>query len=210
MRPLLGRFFPNGRADVSSFNVGARDGLFQGMRKDLSGTASQLSPTVSGRSEPSLAALALVGQLGLIYLFTAMAKHGETWQNGTALYYALNMDQIARPLGRWLASQSIPIIKTLTWSVLGMEFAALPLMLLPFAQPWPRRVAIVALSTMHLGIALTTTLFFFSVTMVASFALLLLPEDWARIKCWNVSRRSATTVRAFTQAMERSLRGGGP
>ena len=143
---------------------------------------AQPPPAEAQRSEPSLAALAIIAQLGLIYFFTAAAKCGSTWKDGTALYYALNMDQIARPLGRWLAAQPLPLIKALTWGSLATEFAALPLMLAPFAQPWLRRLAMAGLVALHLSIALTSTLGFFSAAMVTAYALLLLPEDWERLK----------------------------
>jgi hypothetical protein len=150
------------------------DALIEQLRRG----EAQARPSEAGRCESSLAAFAIVAQLGLIYFFTAVAKSGETWKDGTALYYALNMDQIARPLGRWLAAQPLALIKALTWSALAMEFAALPMTLAPVAQPWLRRLAILGLAGLHLGIAATTTLGFFSVTMVATYALFLMPEDW--------------------------------
>lgn len=142
-----------------------------------------------GRSSPSLAAFVIVAQVGLIYFFTASAKYGASWRDGTALYYALNEDQIARPFGQWLATQPLNLIKTLTWGTLGLEFMALPLILAPLGQPWARRLAIVSLAGLHLGIALTTTLSFFSITMVFTYALLLGPEDWSLLKA--VSSRLA-------------------
>ncbi|HWX19695.1 MAG TPA: HTTM domain-containing protein [Candidatus Binatia bacterium] len=177
------------------------DALLARMRQGGAATAEPLSSS-EVRSEPSLAAFAIVAQVGLIYLFTAMAKSGQTWKDGTALYYALNWRQIARPLGQWLASQPLPLIKALTWGVLAMEFAALPLMLAPFAQPWLRRCAIVALAGIHLGIALTTTLGFFSGVMVASYALLLLPEDWELLKKAPGLRRISGAVASFLTRFE--------
>jgi hypothetical protein len=171
--------------------MGKRFSLDTLLARLRSANSDKASEPVPVRSDPSLAAFAIVAQLGLIYFFTAVAKSGQTWKDGTALYYALNWDQIARPLGQWLVSQPLPLIKTLTWSVLALEFAALPLILFPFGQPWLRRFAIVALGAMHVGIALTTTLGFFSAAMIACYALLLTPRDWELLKRLPGARRVA-------------------
>jgi hypothetical protein len=73
-------------------------------------------PEVCVRSQnctPTLAAFAIVGQIGLIYFFTASAKYGATWRDDTALYYALDENQIARPSGQWLATQPMVLSKRL-------------------------------------------------------------------------------------------------
>jgi hypothetical protein len=160
---------------------------------------------------PTLAALAIIAQIGLIYFFTASAKYGETWKDGTALYYALNQDQITRPLGLWVASQPLPLIKALTWATLSLEFAALPLILAPVAQPWLRRFAMVSLGGLHLGIALTTTFGFFSATMISTYALLLLPDDWALFSRLRSRWGSAGLITALARAQARlanCLQGG--
>jgi len=154
------------------------DAIVERMRRGVVVTRRPPTPPAAERCEPSLAALVIVAQIGLIYFFTAFAKYGDTWKGGTALYYALNFDQLVRPLGRWLAAQPLPLIKRLTWGVLTVEFAALPLTLAPVAQPWLRRSAMAALAAMHIGIALTMDIGLFPMVMIATYALLLLPEDW--------------------------------
>jgi predicted DCC family thiol-disulfide oxidoreductase YuxK len=131
------------------------------------------------RSAPSLAAFVIIAQIGIIYLLTAAAKSGVTWWDGTALYYTLNYDQAASPLGQWLSAQPLFLIKVLTWGTLALEFAALPLLLLPVGQPWLRRLAILLLVPLHLGIWLTMNLGSFSFVMIAAYALLLSSREWA-------------------------------
>src|SRR5258708_35125573 len=142
-----------------------------------------MEPPVTS-SEPGLASLVIVTQIGFIYFFTAGAKHGTTWKNGTALYYALSVDQFATDLGRWVSGQSLSFIKVLTWGTLAVEFAALPLILFPFGQPYLRRVIIGCLLLVHLGIAATMHLGTFSVAMVSTYSLLLLPRDWEMLGRW--------------------------
>ena len=194
---------------VVSRNVLIRDGsvvvmetmllwsLFLPMARRFSLDALLRSHSAAAERTASLAAFPIVAQIGLIYFFAAMAKHGTTWKDGTALYYALNLDQIARPLSQWLLTQPLWLIKALTWGTLVLEFAALPLILCPFGQPWPRRAAIVSLATLHVGIALTTTLVMFPAAMIATYALLLLPEDWERLGQWRAVRWLGTVGLGF-------------
>lgn len=160
--------------------------------------SSARTPTES-RSMPSLAAFVIVAQIGLIYFFTAAAKYGTTWKDGTALYYALNFDQLARPLGQWLAAQPLALIKALTWGTLVMEFAALPLFLSPFGQPWLRRAGMFGLALLHLSIALTTTLSFFSATMMSTYGLLLLPQDWEALERRSLVKRLRLHIAALLE-----------
>jgi predicted DCC family thiol-disulfide oxidoreductase YuxK len=135
----------------------------------------------TARSELSFAAFAIVAQIGLIYFLTAFAKYGITWKDGTALYYALNFDQLSRPFGRWIATQPLSLIRVMTWTTLGLEFVVLPTLLIPFAQPLLRRIAICALAALNLGIAMTMDIGAFPWVMTATFSLLLSSQDWALI-----------------------------
>src|SRR6185436_2262164 len=101
---------------------------------------------------------------------------------GTALYYALKLDYFVTPLGSWLATQPLWLIKILTWSTLSLEFVAGPLILFFVERPTLRRLTIFALVGLHLGIWFTMSLASFSFAMIATYALLLLPEDWAAIR----------------------------
>jgi tetratricopeptide (TPR) repeat protein/predicted DCC family thiol-disulfide oxidoreductase YuxK len=134
------------------------------------------------RAPPSLAAFAIVLQIGLIYFFTAIVKTGQPWRDATALYYALQIDQLANPLGLWLSSRFEGLLRPLTWLVLGLEYAALPLMMMPLAQPWPRRLAIVSLTGLHLGIWLCMDIGLFPLVMIGALTLLLSDRDWDLIR----------------------------
>ena len=129
----------------------------------------------------NLAAFCAVAQIGIIYFCTAFAKSGAMWWDGTAIYYALQLDQFTRELGHFVAGLPMYVIKPMTWATLAVEILALPMMLSPFFQPYLRRSIVVALCLLHLGIALTMTLDFFAVKMIATFALLVRPEDWRLI-----------------------------
>ena len=70
----------------------------------------------------SLATFAALLQLAVIYVCTAVAKSGETWRDGTALYYALQMDQHLLPIGRIVREWSLETLKWLTWLTLAIEY----------------------------------------------------------------------------------------
>jgi predicted DCC family thiol-disulfide oxidoreductase YuxK len=157
------------------------DAVIETMRRgvDLRHRPDENGPALSA---PSLATFCAVCQIGLIYFMTAYAKFGETWVNGTALYYTLELDQFAKPFGQWLAGQPLWLIQALTWGTLWIEYAAMPFLLLPLPQPLLRRILICLLVPMHLGIWLTMDLGSFPFVMIASYSLLMRPEDWALIR----------------------------
>jgi len=134
------------------------------------------------KSPFSFAASAIVCQIVLIYLASALTKYGSTWKNGTALYYVLNIDQFVYPLGAWFAARPMWLLKALTWGVLVLEFAVVPLVLLPFGQPYLRRIAVVALTGMQLGIWTLMNIGDFPLVMISLNALLLTSEDWQLLR----------------------------
>lgn len=129
-------------------------------------------------SPPSLAALAIIAQIALIYFLAALDKSGDLWQNGTAIYYALRTETFTTGLGRLVSNQSIWFIMMMTWGTLLLEYSAPALFLLPFWQPTLRRLAILAIGLMHVGIFATMQLGTFPFVMVAVLVLLLSPADW--------------------------------
>jgi hypothetical protein len=143
----------------------------------------------------SLVAFFAVTHLGLIYLGSAAAKSGALWADGTALYYAFRLDQFALGIAPLFRDAPLAFIKFLTWSTLAIELLALPAFLCPFGRPHVRRVTILALVALHAGIALTMDVGFFSAVMIASYAILLRPEDWdwleRRMKSIPFARRFA-------------------
>ncbi|MEY4577454.1 MAG: hypothetical protein RL701_2157 [Pseudomonadota bacterium] len=127
----------------------------------------------------SLAVLAAVTQLSVIYGLNALQKNGDTWHHGSAVYYLLHQERIVTMLGLWLR-EHVPfgVLASLTYGTLVIEGALPFVMLSPWGRPWTRRVAILLIIALHLGIGLTANLGLFPVIMM-TFALILIgPEDW--------------------------------
>ena len=130
-------------------------------------------------SRPSIAAFGVLLQLGLIYLASAWQKTGSTWwQDGTALSHVLGMQRFLRPGAELVGQLPESWLAFLTRAVLVFEYLVLPLILLPLARPWFRRVALLGLAALHLGIASVLDAGVFSITMLACLPLLLSKDDW--------------------------------
>lgn len=165
--------------------VGARFSLDEWRHRRRS-RANGPSPAAAGEaSHTSVAALGILLQVGLIYLFAALAKSGSTWRNGTAVHYALHVDELVTPLGAWLRDQPVALLRAMTHATWALELAALPLLMIPLGQPWLRRAALSGLAALHVGIALTMRLALFEATMLASCLLFLTGADWrALARLW--------------------------
>jgi hypothetical protein len=70
----------------------------------------------------SAATFALLVQATMLYMFAALAKTGKEWRHdGTALYYALNIEQMRSWIGALLLRLPAGFLKFLTFSVLLFE-----------------------------------------------------------------------------------------
>lgn len=103
-----------------------------------------------------------------VYFFTALMKHSAEWYSeGTALYYALSIDQMAYPLSKLIYPYP-SLLKFLTFSTIYLELIAPFLLLIPAKNSLFRMLYIVSLTTLHIGIGLTMQVgYFFIISIVA-------------------------------------------
>lgn len=131
------------------------------------------------RPAVSLAALAILLQLGLVYWFNFVHKSGGTWRTGTAIHYVLQQERIVTSLGLWARTHlTFKTTKALTYATLGIEAAAPALILSPFYWRQLRLVAVFLLSGLHIGIALLVNVGIFSAAMMAFYPLLIDGSVW--------------------------------
>lgn len=116
--------------------------------------------------------------LASVYFFSAVLKSDKDWySDGSAVYYALSLDQLRMPYaGDWL--YRFPgLMKILTWLVLGIEF------LIPLLILWPQRkghlrgLALVLILFIHIGFGSTLYVGLFFVIGIAT-AIGLAPASW--------------------------------
>ncbi len=111
-------------------------------------------------------------QFAIIYLFTAWLKNGAAWQDGEAIYYALQLRSLTLPTGDWfLAHAPNWLMRWLSYQALATEWLFLPLVFLPFGQPALRAMALILGTLMHGGIAILMSIDNFSTLMIASYLL---------------------------------------
>ncbi|WP_437832371.1 DCC1-like thiol-disulfide oxidoreductase family protein [Sorangium sp. So ce1153] len=148
-----------------------------------------------GWSPTSLAALAVLVQLALIYLCTALQQRGEAWRDGSAFYYALHVDRWASDAGAWLRD-ALPLgtLRGLTFGTWAMQIAIPVLLFVPALFRWTRGIA-AALMVVH-GLILGSFFDFglFGWSLAAAAALVLPGELWdVYERSWN-ERRARTLV----------------
>ncbi|MGG7464755.1 HTTM domain-containing protein [Plantibacter sp. YIM 135347] len=151
-------------------------------------------------------ALVLCGyQIALVYVRSATLKlQGPEWVNGTASYYSVILDNF-RPF---------PMLSDLTFqlsfAVYVATFVALYTQLLfPVLLLWrPSRIfALIAISGMHLGIAILLGLWPFSLAMIALDFLFVRDSTWVAAFGWG--RRTLGVLKAFRVPGDGSGAGSG-
>jgi hypothetical protein len=118
-----------------------------------------------------------------VYFFSALYKTSPEWRTeGTAVYYALSLDQIRVGLGDWLY-QYPGLMKLLTYFVYyALEIVAPILVLMPSQKL--RTIGMIGILLLHVGIVMTLYVGLFYIIGITS-ALGLLPSsfmDWIDAK----------------------------
>ncbi|MBS2039923.1 HTTM domain-containing protein [bacterium] len=131
-----------------------------------------------------LGTLAYCIQLTIIYAQAFLLKVGDEWRvHGTAVQYALRLDQIASPPAQWLL-QHPSWMRFLNFAVLYFE-GVVPFLI--WIHPVTRLLAVIGLTALHLGLGSFLHLgVFVLVASTASWALL--PTFvWSRLR-WSGPR----------------------
>lgn len=138
---------------------------------------------------PALPVRILQLQVTIIYFFSFLEKiQGETWLEGTALYYALHLGSPwVHGLGERFAD--VPLFTlTATYLTLVFEFLFFSLVFIPFAQPRAKAVALVSGLLFHLGILTMMKVGWFSTLMPLTY-LLFFEGTWVRGLLDRIARR---------------------
>jgi hypothetical protein len=151
------------------------------------------------------AAVVLCGyQVILIYVNSGTYKFmGKEWLDGSALYYALNLDVF----------RVFPVLSDLAWHVtpfvaVGSWISIWAQLLFPLLLLWrpTRYAALVVIMGMHLGIGFFLGLWPFSIAMIALDLVFIRDASWERAFAWV--RRAAHAART-SMVRSRSPRGVG-
>ncbi len=99
----------------------------------------------------SAATFAILIQGMSMYFFSAILKSDMRWfPDGTAVYYALQLDYLVTPLAHWFR-QFETLLSGLTYYVLALEFIGPILIFSPIFHRQLRLLFMIAFITMHIG-----------------------------------------------------------
>lgn len=99
----------------------------------------------------SVATLALLVQGMSVYFFSALLKSDPQWiPDGTAVYYALQLDYLVTPFGLWFR-QFGELLQGLTWYVWTLELIGPVLIFSPVFHRTLRAAFLAAFVTLHIG-----------------------------------------------------------
>jgi predicted DCC family thiol-disulfide oxidoreductase YuxK len=129
--------------------------------------------------------LLIAAQLSMLYMSTGLYKAmGELWQNGTALYYILRVDEFSWPGVAELIYRNPYLVVLGTYGTVLFEVTFLPALF----NRWTRYTALAAGAAFHAGIALVMGLVTFAWSMLAIYPLLVTDAEYRHLAGWLVRR----------------------
>jgi len=142
----------------------------------------------------SVSSAAILLQMGLMYLFSAIFKLNSDWLEGKALAGAFAHDFYATPIGASLLAYP-RLLTVLTWGALLVEWAGPVLLFFPLHTARLRMVAIVALGALHIGIGVCLAVGLFPAVGLVGLTLFLPAEFWNSRALKRLVRSRAADVR---------------
>ena len=131
----------------------------------------------------SLCTLALTMQVCFVYWFAWLHKSDPIWhQEGSAVYYALSIDQFATPFGHFLLK--FPSLLSFTTIVtLWIELLVPFLLFIPFKNDFFRLVTVVTFILLHLSFRAGLEIGLFAVISIVAWLAFIPSLFWNAIQC---------------------------
>lgn len=145
-----------------------------------------------GASPTSIAALAVILQLSIIYMSSAYQQSGELWKSGWAIGYALQSPRWVSPLG--LSLRAYLPDGVLNGLVRYAQLALPVLLLVPIARRFFRGVSAVLMVLHGLVFGLLFAVGLYGWTLVAAAALVIPTETWEARRARSAKRSPLTVV----------------
>jgi predicted DCC family thiol-disulfide oxidoreductase YuxK len=147
-----------------------------------------------GWTPTSVAALATLAQVSIVFLCLALQQKGTTWSDGTALYYALNVERWVSGVGASVRGLGTGVLAAWTRVLRLAELAIPVLVFLPVAPRYARGAAAWLAVFVGLTYGVLFSFGLFGWTLVASAALLVAKDSWDRAEGHPTPRRAATVI----------------
>jgi uncharacterized membrane protein YphA (DoxX/SURF4 family) len=129
-----------------------------------------------------------------VYIFTVLLKSSNEWRSeGSAIYFALSLDQLRLPFtGDWLYQQP-QLMKILTYIVYWIEIL-IPIFILLPSRKYPFRfIGFLLLLALHIGIGLTMYVGLFYLINIVT-ALALIPNSYLKWIRWFRKTKSPNSI----------------
>lgn len=149
------------------------------------------------------ALVALAIQLFILYTASALFKvQGSYWQDGTALYWPLQLPEysVFPPLNEVLTHNAVLVTLGTYFAVYIQLFFAVGLL-----HPVTRRVALLGVVAMHVGIAVLMGLPWFSLAMIAFDGIFVSTRTYRALDAW-ARARFGPPIRRIQARLPRRLR----
>ena len=156
------------------------------------------------RSVFTIGTFAILSQVILVYLCTGLKKADPVWYTeGTALYYALNLDQFATALGHKMLELPQIVLRISTIGAVWLEVAGWIFLFIPFYWARFRIAAVLSYMALHVGIGLTLHVGLFTLVCIVAWILFLPTEFWDWVQRTAVGSRIAGVWAWFLDRFER-------
>lgn len=143
--------------------------------------------------------VAIVLQLSTLYLTSGLMKiRGEMWQDGTALYYILQVREFSNPKVAGLLLQFPHLLTAATYATCLFQIA-FPWLLL---NPVTKRIGILISMSFHLGILVAMNLVSFSAIMITMELILVTNVEYSHLVA--LGQRVFVKLRAITSVWRRA------
>lgn len=161
--------------------------------RPLFGQTTLDAQRLPGWTPTSLAALAVLAQIAIIYLVMALQQKGA-WRDGTALYYGLNVERWVSRAGASVRHLSPALLSIWTRLLYVAEWGVPVLLVIPAGFRYTRSGAAVLSAFYALTLGILFSFGLYAWTLLAASALLIPTEVWERIEGVPVASRVRTVV----------------
>jgi hypothetical protein len=144
----------------------------------------------------SIGSVALFAQVAFVYWFTAAHKSGvEWWREGSAVYYALNLDRLVTPVGLFLLHFP-SLLSLLTYAVIWFEVLGPLLLFTPVYTGHVRTATVFAFFCLQLGFGLCLALGLFPWISAAAMLPFVPTWAWDKLLGWRPVERVGAALYA--------------
>jgi len=144
-------------------------GVFLPLGARYSVDSLKLKPKFESNKFSSIASMCLILQVCYMYIFTAILKYHPIWfEDGTAVYYALNLDQFVTPIGLWIKGH-FELTRFFTFGTIYLELIGPVLLFIPFYHTFLRSAVAILFIILHTGLFLSLELGLFSYICIVAW-----------------------------------------